>query len=139
MNKNPVATKHVLRAILKGIDACAQDPERTARLMVDKGVSPRYDFTLQGLKAIPFNVWRSYNRKSLRFYTLRLREVGMLKSTPNRAYCTPCGLAVLERAKTGIESVIARTRSEQANLALNRSAQKLRFWVPTPLRGAAPG
>jgi NitT/TauT family transport system substrate-binding protein len=84
VNKNPVATKRVLRALLKGIDACAQDPERTARVMVDEGVSPRYDFTLQGLKAIPFNVWRGYDpEETLRFYTLRLREVGMLKSTPN--------------------------------------------------------
>ena len=83
VNKNPVATKHVLRAFLKGIDACAQDPERAARSIMDKGFQPRYDFTLQALKAIPFNVWRSYDpEETLRFYTLRLREVGMLRSTP---------------------------------------------------------
>jgi NitT/TauT family transport system substrate-binding protein len=83
VNKNPVATKRAMRAILKGIDACAQDPERAARLIVDKGFSPRYDFALQALKAIPYNVWRSYDPEAtLRFHTLRLREVGMLKSTP---------------------------------------------------------
>lgn len=84
VNKNPVATKRAMRAILKSIDACAQDPERAARLIVDKGFSPRYDFAVRALKAIPYNVWRTYDPETtLRFHTLRLREVGMLKSTPN--------------------------------------------------------
>jgi NitT/TauT family transport system substrate-binding protein len=84
VNNNPVATKRAMRALFKAIDACALNPERAARLVVDKGFSPRYDFAVGALKAIPYNVWRSYDPEAtLRFHTLRLREVGMLKSTPN--------------------------------------------------------
>ena len=37
----PVATKRVLRALLKATDICAQEPERAARLLADKGYEPR--------------------------------------------------------------------------------------------------
>lgn len=39
LRKNPVAARKVLRAILKAVDVCARDPNRTARLLVDKGYS----------------------------------------------------------------------------------------------------
>jgi NitT/TauT family transport system substrate-binding protein len=37
VQKHPVATKRVLRAILKAADVCAADPERVARFLVTKG------------------------------------------------------------------------------------------------------
>jgi NitT/TauT family transport system substrate-binding protein len=46
VRKYPVATKHVLRAMLKAADLCANEPERAARLMVDRGFTSRYDYTL---------------------------------------------------------------------------------------------
>ena len=39
IRRNPVATKRVLRAILKATDLCASEPERVAQRMVD-AVSP---------------------------------------------------------------------------------------------------
>jgi len=83
VRNNPIATKRAIRAILKGADACTQDPERAARVIVEKGFSPRYDFAVAALKAIPYGLWRSYDPEAtLRFYALRLHEVGMLKSKP---------------------------------------------------------
>jgi NitT/TauT family transport system substrate-binding protein len=42
----PVATKRWLRAVLKAADLCAQEPDRAARLLVEKGYTPRYDYAL---------------------------------------------------------------------------------------------
>ena len=53
--------------------------------MVEKGFTPRYDYALQAIKEIPYNQWREYSAEdTLRFYALRLHEVGMLKSTPQK-------------------------------------------------------
>jgi NitT/TauT family transport system substrate-binding protein len=85
IRKNPVATKRVLRAILKATDLCASEPARVAQRMVDGGFTPRYDYALQALKEIPYTKWREYDPEdTIRFYALRLREAGMIKSSPNR-------------------------------------------------------
>jgi NitT/TauT family transport system substrate-binding protein len=80
----PVATKRALRALLKATDATALHPEQAAKLMVDKGFTPNYDYALQAMKDIPYNRWRVYNAEdTIRFYTLLLHGVGMVKSTPD--------------------------------------------------------
>ena len=47
VQKYPIATKRVVRALLKATDLCASDPERVARGMVERGFTPRYDYALQ--------------------------------------------------------------------------------------------
>jgi NitT/TauT family transport system substrate-binding protein len=85
VRKHPVATKRVLRAILKATDFCASDPVGAARRMVDGGFTDRYDYALQTLKDVPYNRWREYDPEdTIRFYSLRLREAGMIKATPNK-------------------------------------------------------
>ena len=85
VRKHPIASKRALRAILKGADLCAIEPERAARALVDGGFTPRYDYALQTMKDVPYNKWRVYDPEdSIRFYALRLREAGMIKSTPQR-------------------------------------------------------
>jgi NitT/TauT family transport system substrate-binding protein len=85
VQRYPVATKRALRAILKGTDACALEPDRASRLMVDSGRTPRYDLMRQVLKDIQYNRWREYNPEdTVRFFALRLREVRMIKSAPPR-------------------------------------------------------
>jgi len=80
----PAATKRVLRAVLKGADFCAADPERAAQILVDTGLTARYDYALQALREIPYTRWRDYDAEdTLRFYALQLREAGMIKSDPN--------------------------------------------------------
>ena len=82
---HPVATKRALRAILKAADVCALEPEQAAQLIVDKDYAKRYDYALQAIKDIPYGQWREYSAEdTLRFYALRLHEVGMLKSTPQK-------------------------------------------------------
>jgi NitT/TauT family transport system substrate-binding protein len=83
--KYPVATRRALRAILKAADICGREPERVARFLVDKGYTQRYDYALQALKDIPYGKWREYDPEdTLRFHALRLHEVGMIKSTPQK-------------------------------------------------------
>jgi NitT/TauT family transport system substrate-binding protein len=85
VRKHPVATKRALRAILKAADLCGREPEQAARLLVDKGYIQRYDHALQTLEDIPYAKWREYNPEdTVRFYALRLHEVGMIKSSPQK-------------------------------------------------------
>jgi NitT/TauT family transport system substrate-binding protein len=85
VRKNPVATKRVLRAVLKAADLCAVEPKRVAQRLVDGGFAARYDYALQALGAIPYDRWRDFDPEdTIRFYALRLHEVGMIDSTPNR-------------------------------------------------------
>ena len=83
--KYPIATKRALRAILKAADLCASDPKRAAQLMVDRGFATRYDYALQALSEIRYDVWRDFDPEdSLRFYALRLHEAGLIKATPEK-------------------------------------------------------
>lgn len=83
VRKHPVATKRVLRAILKTADVCGREPERVARSLVDRGLNKHYDHVLDALKGIPFAKWRDYDPEdAVRFYALRLHEAGMVKGTP---------------------------------------------------------
>jgi NitT/TauT family transport system substrate-binding protein len=85
VHQYPVATKRYLRAILKATDLCATEPERMARQLVDEGFTPSYDYALQTLTDVPYDVWRDYDPEdTLRFYALRLHEAGMITSTPGR-------------------------------------------------------
>ena len=63
---------------------CAAEPERAARRLVDGGFTPRYDYALQTLTELPYDRWREFDPEdTLRFYALRLHEVGMITSNPN--------------------------------------------------------
>lgn len=85
VRKHPVATKRAVRAILKAADLCVQEPERAARIVVEKGFASHYDYALQTLKDVPYNAWRTYDLEdTLRFYAVRLHEVGMIKSSPQK-------------------------------------------------------
>jgi NitT/TauT family transport system substrate-binding protein len=81
----PTATKRIVRAILKAADLCSNEPERAARQLVDGGFTKSYDYALQTFNENPYGQWREYNPEdSIRFYALRLYELGMIKSTPQR-------------------------------------------------------
>jgi len=85
VRKYPVATKAVLRAILKAADLCVSEPARAAQRLVDGGYTARYDYALQTLNEVPYDKWREYDPEdTVRFYALRLREVGMIKSNPQK-------------------------------------------------------
>lgn len=81
----PVATKRALRALLKAADICAAEPERTARTLVERGFLKDYAGSAATLRELPYTRWREYDSAdSLRFYALRLHEVGTIKSNPQK-------------------------------------------------------
>jgi NitT/TauT family transport system substrate-binding protein len=85
VRKYPIATKRVLRAILKAADLCSSEPAGMAKLLVDNGYTTRYDYALQALREIRYDVWRDYDPEdTLRFYALRLHEAGLIKSSPGK-------------------------------------------------------
>jgi NitT/TauT family transport system substrate-binding protein len=85
VQRHPHATKRALRAILKANDLCTAQPERAARLMQSIGLAPSYESALRAIREIPYARWREYDPEdSLRFYALRMREVGMIKHTPQQ-------------------------------------------------------
>ena len=85
VGKYPVATKRVLRAILKATDICASDPERAARYMMQKEYERNYNIAIEVVKEVSYHAWRTFDPdNTLRFYALRMHEVGMIKTAPQK-------------------------------------------------------
>jgi NitT/TauT family transport system substrate-binding protein len=85
VRNQPVATKRVLRAVLKAADLCATDPTSAARRIVDRGFTPRYDYALQTLSENSYDKWREYDPEdTMRFYALRLHDTGLIKTNPKK-------------------------------------------------------
>ena len=85
VRKNPAAAKRALRAILKADQMCATEPQKVARFLVDKGYTSNYDYAFQAMKEVPYGKWREFDSEdTVRFYALRLHEVGMIKSSPQK-------------------------------------------------------
>lgn len=85
VRKHPVATKRAMRAILKAASICALEPERAARTLVAGGFTRSYEYALQTMKDLPYDRWQKYDAEdTVRFYALRLREAGMIKSNPQQ-------------------------------------------------------
>ena len=85
VRKNPVATKRATRAILKARAVCELEPQRAAQVLVDRDYPTTYDLALQTLREIPFGKWRELDPEDTeRFLALRLREAGMIKSSPQK-------------------------------------------------------
>jgi hypothetical protein len=106
----PVATKRVIRAILKAADLCASNPELAARQIVEGGFAENYDYAA-GADREPLRrarrladggrvaradcvaqtladnnyKWREFDPEDeIRWYALRMRETGLIKSTPQQ-------------------------------------------------------
>lgn len=85
VQKHPVATKRVLRAILKAAEGIPREPARAARLLLASGITQRYDYALQTMREIPYAKWRDYDPEdTVRFYGLRLHEGGMVRTSPHK-------------------------------------------------------
>jgi hypothetical protein len=52
---------------------------------LDGGFTKRYEYALQAVNDIPYGRWREYDPEdTIRFYALRLYEVGMIKTNPSK-------------------------------------------------------
>jgi len=85
VRSNPVATKRAVRALLNANQVCDREPERVARFLVDGGYTDQYDYALDAIKDGSYGEWRNFDAEdTLRFWSLRLYEAGMIKSTPDQ-------------------------------------------------------
>jgi NitT/TauT family transport system substrate-binding protein len=98
VRRNPIATKRVVRAMLRATDICSAKPDWVAQRLVDRGFTPRYDYAWQGLDDASYRSWREYDAEdAIRFYALRMREVGM--SSPDKIIATGADWRFLEQVR----------------------------------------
>jgi NitT/TauT family transport system substrate-binding protein len=75
VRNHAVATKQVVRAVLKATERCATEPTQVERTIVDRRLVDRYDYGRQTLNEVPYDKWREYDAEdTVRFYALRLHE-----------------------------------------------------------------
>jgi NitT/TauT family transport system substrate-binding protein len=105
VRNNPIATKRVLRAVLKAADLCAAEPARIAQRLVDRGFTDRYDYAVETLREIPYDKWREYDPEdTMRFYALRLREAGLVKSSPDKIIAESADWRFLDELKRELKA-----------------------------------
>ena len=86
ITKYPIATKRALRALMKANDLVASNPAMAAKLIIEKKIRPpALEKPLaQAFSEIPYDKWRHYNPEdTIRFYSLRLNELGFTKYSPS--------------------------------------------------------
>lgn len=85
VEKCPVAAKRALRAILKATDICSRNPAQAVEALMARGLIARRDLAEEVIRNLPYDRWRENDPEdTLRFYALRLHEVGMLSTTPQK-------------------------------------------------------
>jgi NitT/TauT family transport system substrate-binding protein len=85
VQRYPIATKRVVRGLMKANEVCALRPDQSAQLLVGKGDTTSYEYAIQTMREIPYGKWRDYDPgDTVRFYALRLHEAGMTKSSPQK-------------------------------------------------------
>jgi len=98
--RHPIATKRVMRAILKASELCASDAERATKAFLAQGFPSNPEYVRQAVRELPFGKWREYNaEESVRFYALRLREAGMVKSSPQKLIAQGTDWRVLDELR----------------------------------------
>jgi NitT/TauT family transport system substrate-binding protein len=82
VRKYPVATSRVLEAYIKAAEHCAREPEAVADFLVEKhGMSEEHARAM--MRSLPYDVWRRFDPEdTMTFYALRLREAGIISSSP---------------------------------------------------------
>jgi NitT/TauT family transport system substrate-binding protein len=100
VRRNPIATKRVVRAVLRATDICAAKPDWVSQRLVDRGFAPRYDYVRQSLDDVTYRNWQDYDSEdSVRFWALRLRELGMIKSSPDKVIATSTDWRFIEEVR----------------------------------------
>jgi len=73
--------------------------------LVERGYDTRYEVVLEILKSLSYNRWRTDNpADTLRFYALRLREAGMIKSTPQQIIQNGSNFSFLKELKRELKA-----------------------------------
>jgi NitT/TauT family transport system substrate-binding protein len=83
LEKNPVATKRALRAIMRAAELAGKQPDVAAQRLADMHIAENAPQAHHVMTRLPYHAWRSYDpADSMRFYALRLREAGLITQTP---------------------------------------------------------
>jgi NitT/TauT family transport system substrate-binding protein len=84
---------------------CASEPKRLAQRLVEQGYSKRYDYALEALSEIPYDVWREYDPEdTLRLFGLRLYEAGLIQASPNKLIAEHTGWYFLDELKRELKT-----------------------------------
>ena len=117
---NPVASKRVMRAILKAADLCVADPAMAARRLVEGKFAANYDYALQALGEIPYKRWRDYDAEdTVRFYALRLHEAGTITTSPQEIIAKATDWRFINELKRELKTEWLRLTDFQARLSRN--------------------
>jgi NitT/TauT family transport system substrate-binding protein len=73
-----------MRAVLRATDLCATEPARSAQRLADRGLISHYDYALQTLSENGYKCREHDPEDTVRFYALRMRDVGLIKSSPQK-------------------------------------------------------
>jgi len=74
-------------------------------MLVDGGFTDRYDYALQTLKDVQYDKWREYEPEdAIRFYTLRMRDAGFIKSTPQKIIAESTDWRFLDELKRELKA-----------------------------------
>jgi NitT/TauT family transport system substrate-binding protein len=91
VRRNPIATRRVVRAMVRATEICAAKPDWVAQRLADRGFTHSYnnyagqEYARRGLSEVDYRSWRDFDPEdTVRFYALRLRELGMIKSSPDK-------------------------------------------------------
>ncbi len=103
--RHPVAARRAVRAILKGSELCASDPELGAKAFLAQGFDFNPEYARQALRELPYGKWRDYNpEETMRFYALRLREAEMVKGTPQKIIASGSDWRIVDRLRKELKS-----------------------------------
>jgi NitT/TauT family transport system substrate-binding protein len=104
MERYPVATRRALRAILKGVDACTAEPERSAKALWENGWIGTEHYAAEVFRMLPYGAWRTYSPEdALRFYSLRLAEAGTVTATPEEIITRGSDWTMLDSLRQELE------------------------------------
>ena len=100
VSKYPVATKRVLRALLKAVDLCVSDTESVANQLAGGTLRARSDYARQMLNEVRYDRWREFDPEdTLRFYSLKMHEAGIIGSDPNEIIASGTDWSFLNQLK----------------------------------------
>jgi len=105
VRRYPVATKRVLRALLKAIDFCASQPSTVADQLSGGTLRSRSDYASEILTDVRYDRWRDFDPEdTLRFYGLQMQDAGLLQSDPNSIIAKDTDWRLLNELKRELKS-----------------------------------
>ena len=77
-----------------------------AQLLVERGATDRLDHASKLLREIAYGGWRTYDPvDTLRFFSLRLRDAGLVKATPREIIARGSDFRFVDQLRREAQSV----------------------------------